>query len=105
MNQPCTSSGSIGVTGGAVVQASTAAASQLLSGTFHTLTLTPAAAASTCQLYDGSSTSGTLLASLTAVANGASVVLNISDGCAFAKGLFIVVTGTAAVAVVHFKAG
>lgn len=104
MSQPCTSSGSIAVTAGASVIPAASGTSQLKSGTFHTLTITAAAATATCQLYDGTSTSGVLLATLSCVAN-TTEALNISDGCAYDAGLFIVVTGVGAIAVVHYKAG
>lgn len=106
MGQPCTSSGSIAVTAGASVIPTNAATSQLKSGTVSAVILTPAAAASSCQLYDGTSTSGILIASLTAVANGASTIWAIGDeGVAYANSLFIVVAGTAATAMVHYKQG
>ena len=106
MSQPATSSGSIAVTAGATVIPSAAGTSQLKSGTVHTVILTPAAAASTLQLYDGTSTAGTLICSITAAANTASTIVNMGEsGCAYATGLYIVITGASAVGTVHYKAG
>lgn len=67
------------------------------------LILNPAAAASSVVVYDNASAaSGTVLAELLAVANGASVPHGFNSGIMATKGITVVVTGTAATATVSF---
>lgn len=102
MNQPSTSSGAIAVTAGAQVVPANSVASQLVSGVLTNLQCLAGSAAGTVMIYDGTSTSGVLLASLNAVPTGTTQFANISNGVCFTKGLFIVVSGTGAQAVVHY---
>lgn len=102
MSQPATSSGSIAVTAGAAVIPAATRTSQVYSGIFYALTVSGGSAAGTATVYDGTSTSGVVIAQLSGVAIGTSQTFNISNGCAFANGLFIVVSGTASTALVHY---
>lgn len=77
------------------------------------LVLSPAAAASTLSLYDPAvsvsestaptTTGATLVVTINAVANGASVILPVSgSGINFKNGCVAVVTGSAATGSVHY---
>lgn len=103
--EPCNSA-ALTVTANAIVQP----AACIVQG----VTLTPAAAASTVSLYDpaplpyllttgvATTVGATLMVTLNAVANGASVVLPLSgSGIRFQNGCIAVVTGSAAAAFVQ----
>lgn len=94
MYQPGTSSGSIGVTAG--TQTVTGSGVLLLGQ------ITAAAATSTIQIYDGTSTSGLLLCNLSVVANTSQNAI-VEGGLVFNTGLFVVVTGTAAVGLLSYR--
>jgi hypothetical protein len=94
INEPSSVSGSLTV---ATTVVSSKAA--LLTGVM----LNPAAAASTVTLFDnGSAGSGTMLALLTAVANGTSVSVTFNSAIFCANGITAVVTGTGATAQVYY---
>lgn len=98
MYNPATSSGSIAVTAGAVVSA--------MPGLLCNVILNPGSAASSVTLYDNASAaSGTVLWSAVAAASTNSVSSNFSIPVAVSKGIYIVVAGTAATAVVTFTQG
>lgn len=91
-----TSSGSIGVTAATVVSAKPAV--------LCSLTLNPAAAACTVTVYDNATAaSGTVLASLTAPASVASTSLPLTHPINALNGITVVVTGTAATAVLAYQ--
>lgn len=70
----------------------------------HSVVLNPAAAASTITVYDNATTnSGTVLALLQAVANGASVVFTPTAPIYCAKGITAVVTGSSATGIAYFQ--
>jgi hypothetical protein len=92
--EPSTSSGSLAV-GTTAVYANPALLACVI--------LNPGSAASTVTVYDNASAgSGTVLASLAGVANGASVALPLSIPIRAAKGITVVVAGTGATAVATF---
>lgn len=97
--QPSTSSGSIAVTAGAAVITNT---SQVNSGILKYVSVTGGSAAGTIRVYDGTSTSGVLLAEIAGAAIGVTIAQNLSDGVAFASGLFVVVSGTGSTGVLHY---
>lgn len=67
------------------------------------LSLTPAAAASTLTVYDNATAgSGRVLAQLSAVANGATVEMTFNYPPQGLTGLTAVVTGAAATGLVHY---
>ena len=102
--QPATSSGSLTTVSTTVIP-SNAAASQLLSGMLMTVNLIAGSgAAATMSVYDGLSSSGLLLATL-AAAQGTTNTLQLANGVAFANGLTVAISGTAATGVVHYILG
>lgn len=102
-----TSSGSLAVSTGAVVIPSAVGTSGVMSGILWGVTLTPAAAACTLSVYDNNAgdNTGTLLDKITAVANGASIVLDYAIGTGFTKGLTYILSGTGATAVIRYELG
>lgn len=94
MYEPGTSSGAIGVTGG--VQTVTGPGVLLLAQ------ITAAAAVSTLIVYDGTSTSGLVLANISVVANTTQSSMP-ECGIAFNTGLFIVTTGAASSSLVVYR--
>ena len=93
-----TSSGAIATTAGSQVVA-------LESYVTDVQLLSNGTAAATMQVYDGTSTSGVLVASLTVPAStiqGTFQPFNIPVCCN--KGIFVVVTGTGAQGIVHYVA-
>lgn len=69
------------------------------------VTLIPAAAASSIILYDNASAaSGTVLAQLSAVANGASVHWSVTAGVVCNFGIYADITGASANAIVYYAA-
>lgn len=84
-----------GVTSGAAITSRPAKVSGII--------LTPAAAAATCTVYDGTSTSGTVIATLQAVASGASVGNFTCMPIEFKTAVYIAVTGTGATAQVYYS--
>lgn len=67
------------------------------------VTLKPAAAACSVSITDGAS--GTVIAELAGLANGASVVLPLVCPVAANTSIVVIVAGTAATAVVHYQLG
>jgi len=102
-SQPATSSGAIAVTAGTSVIPAATTAGQVKSGILTAVQCVAGSAAGSVMIYDGNSTSGLLLVSLTGVPSGTTQFANIANGVAFANGLFIVVSGTGAQAVVHYQ--
>lgn len=95
---PSTSSGSIGVTAGTAVATK--------AGLLCNVVLNPGSAASSITIYDNASAaSGTVLLSLVAAASSSSVTANINYPIVACNGLFVVVAGTAATAVISYTLG
>ncbi len=93
-DQPLTSSGAIAVTAGTQVMTGP--------GVLGSATITAAAANSTVQVYDGTSTAGLLLMSAATTANTSNGD-SVDQGLVFNTGLFVVVTGAAAVGTVKYR--
>lgn len=89
--------GSLAVSGGAQAVA--------IECSISSLTITPAAADSVLTVYDGTSTSGTLLCSITAKANAGTLVYPLNIPVKANKGVFYVLSGTAATATLHYVVG
>ena len=95
MTEPSTSSGELAVGTNVVV-----AVPALLTA----LILSPAAAACSVKVYDNASAaSGTVIAELLAVANGASVSLQFNSPVNAIRGLVAVVAGTGGIAQVMYQ--
>lgn len=95
MNQPGTSSGAIAVTAGSQVVTG--------GGVLLYVECDSGSAAGTVTVYDGTSTSGLLLSNLKGVPIGTTGNAHIPQGVVFNNGLFVVVSGTASVGVVHYR--
>ncbi len=94
MNQPGTSSGQIAVTSGAqtVTGAGVLLSAELLGGT----------TANAFTIYDGTSTSGLMLANLQNV-TAVTVQEAFPQGVCFNTGLYVVVSGTGSKGCLHYR--
>ena len=105
MIEAATSSGAIAVTAGAAVVPSASRTSQLNSGVLTSVQCVAGSAAGTVTVYDGTSTAGTILASLNGVPVGTTQFANISIPVVFSTGLYVVVSGTGTTAILHYVVG
>ena len=101
MHEPGTSSGSIAVTAG--TQLIPLNANNTSDGILLHIECTGGSSAGTIQVYDGTSTAGILLAQVAGVPAGTTQSHYFSNGVAFVNGLFVVVSGTGSVGLVHYK--
>lgn len=95
MNQPGTSTGAIAVTAGV----------QQISGPGVLLfaSCTGGSAAGTLTIYDGTSTSGLRLIDLAGVGIGVSQTAPTEGGVVFNTGLFVVVSGSGSIGIIHYR--
>lgn len=97
MSSPGTSSGSIAVTVGTQVVSGP--------GRLCLAQCTAGSAAGTMSVYDGTSTSGLLLAQIAGVPIGTTQTCEVSNTVVFNTGLFVVVSGTASTGLIHYIRG
>ena len=95
MNQPGTSSGSIAVTTGTqqVTGSGILLFAQLVGGS----------TANAFTIYDGTSTSGKMLANIQNATAGVSASEDFAQGVVFNTGLYVVVSGTSSTGILHFR--